>query len=1646
VAERTVREELVMSRHRGRPRHYTSRIALALSVVAVLGTAVSARAGSPFYLTVERSFANGEHPEVRIDFVRETTPIVLRVLRPQDVDRFLDGQLNVSRAYEEPLADINPGHYVVRGLNLVTSPLAKLRAALKRDFRRSLKSNPQDQSLRPPVHGDVASAPDEITQGPPQGFTLVREEYLDLQKGGRISAGLYDDSWWGFSNRYQVRTVTLDPLPDGLYLLQATQGKAEAQALLQVSSLSVQVKQSSTQLVVRVIDREHKPVAGATVEYRDARGRWVTIDTRTDMHGELRADDAGRFDGQLLLRVRAGAERSAHVQTDFLPTGGNDPAVFIVTDRPIFKPGETFFYKGTVRVREAGQLVVPNVAGRTARVRLLRQDGSDTGLTQEVQLSEFGSFSGAFDLDPAEAPGLYRLSAELDGKSYAGELRVRDYVKPTFYLELTGRDPLIRPGNAFHLQFRAKRFGGGIPQGVKYEVFVYRKRFEVPAWVEDAGTALEAGHDYFGAVRSATALSEPQRLYSSVETRIAAGQGTVSSPWASAPELGTDGSAAVEIVLPKVPEADTARDWIYTVMVRALDRAGASAVFTENMYVTRSEAAVAARFEPALAGTESPELRLHLRATFPDGTPAPDAAGHVELRIEQPDGQIVSVDPIAFRCNDRGQTVVTMFPQATPGRLQAVAVLEALGEKQISYPFRSEPATALLSAPEGEPIVHNRELELHTEQTVLSPGERTRVLALLPEGWGSGEAGVAWETVAGTQVFATRGMELRGRSHWFEVEARPEYGTGFYETLTLPAAGGKYHEQTVAFRIVPANKKLTVTVKPARETTEPLKPFPIELEVRDHDGAPAAHTELSVNVVDRAVYAVQPEFRPGVLDFFYPLPRLNLGTFYSDDLQGYGYAAEILHPNFRLTAIKSNVQPVKRGMRDTAGWFPHVVTDAEGRASVTVDMPANLTEWLVTAIAADRGGRVGEGRGMFRSAVDIGIEPRVPQFLREGDVADGSVQIQNRSGHDVTLALELHGADGVAIDGQATWPTLALATEGGVQLPAKLVATAERGKAMIELRPAAEDAHTGGPSAVDIDLQPAAIAQVFPAGREGNRLHMAVPAAARDGELRVRVLSGLLGAALSAAAELVSYPYGCTEQLAHTTLPNLLLLELVERAGITEEQLKPLGLTSSVTRARANARLGVQRLLASQRPDGGFSLWAGDANASIPLTAIAARVLNLAVERKIEGAERALVHAQGWLAGRIRDGEQIPSSGLGLWELEILNEIGVHYETHRRSIEVVQQALAQEDTSLTELVAALRILDLRSREYWFTSQADKAMVGTGAASTREILAARLKQRVHQLADGGYVESVRSDFAELGFSRDEPALVAAVLGALSGTEALDEALRADLTHRLLERMRRGWWHSTFDTAEVLFRIRTLLTAEAEAWRALPREAAPGRTLRVPATGAGFELQPVPGGFAASIAVERAAELAQIEVDGLRPDEVASATLTALVPFEATRRLGNGIDVERVLRKIESQGTSIVGEGAVLERGDVVVSEITVRRAARSFRGAFDASPSDFVVVEDGVPSIAEAIEDDHSYLADAGLRAADDHVWADVKQTLRYPDRTVRVLNLQPGATMVLHQVWRIGFSGHATIPPPRAFDMYDEETAGIGEPASVVVR
>lgn len=1601
-------------------------------------------AGSPFYLTAERSFSNTEKPQLRLDYSVVNKPMLVRVLRPKNLDRFLDGQFQISRSYEEPITELNPGHYFVSGLNKVESPLRTFRDMLDLEFRKSLQDTSFHEAILETTKGDIVSAPEQIIQGSPGGFALVREYFLDLEYGGNA---VNDPGWWfadsaWSEDAYKIRKIALDPLPDGIYLVQAVQGKTEAQCLMQVSSLAVQVKQSTEQLVVRVISREMDPVAQAVVSYRDSRGKWIQLTQKTNEFGEVAfSSPEGILDGKLVVKVQTPDKRQALVDTDFLPAVTGDDSVFVLTDRPIFKPGETFFYKGLVRSFENGELRVPDFAQNQATVTLIRSDGAATDLSAVVPLTDFGSFSGSFGLDEAQTPGIYRLIAEIGGKPHGGEFRVRDYVKPVFYLELIDRSPTVVAGDRFFLKFRAKRYSGGAPKDTKYEVFLYRKKFEAPQWVIESGGGLSAGADYFGEIRSASALTEPKRIFSSVEARLAGlGDLSVANTWDSAPKLDESGEGTFEFDIPKMGSS-CENEWIYTLMVRAQDRAGSPAVLTENLYVTLSEAQPVVRFPDTIARVGEKGHSVYVRSTYPDGKPAPRGGGIVDISLEKGREASTSFVKLPFTTNDQGVCRLTLPELSSPGRLIAAATLETLHGRPMKRTATSQPVSMIIGGAQGETVLDTRELELFTSSTILSPGEKAKVFALLPSDWGKSESGTLWETISGRKVYDTRSSAFKGRSRWFEIEARPEYGTGFYHTVTVPMSGGKYREQTLGFRIIPWTRRLNISVFPEREEAGPLKPFRIEFEVKDGEGAVSPDTELAVMIVDRAVYAVQSEIRPGIFDFFYPLPRLDLATFYSDELQGYGYADLLKKPNFRLGALKSQSRLTKKAMRDTAGWFPHVVTDAKGRAAITVDLPANVTEWLITAVAADKAGRVGESNGRFRTVSDISVEVLAPQFLREGEEAVVQIKTVNHLAQSVSVRSGIELAGETLLKAGRLEGDFSLEKQGENILPLTLEAKGDKGEASIRVTLDTEEkVHVGGSEEFGIPLKSAAMKQTFSGIRDGDTLITRLPERGKVGELKVQVSSGLLGAALSAAEVLVSYPFGCTEQLVHTTIPNLVLMDLVKRAGIDPKELGPL--CDPLTKAARNASLGIKKIIYNQKTDGGFGLWPSDPDTSLPVTLTALYALQFAKDLKIEGTEQSFSKGLDWVAARIEKGHLAQESTLRGYELAKSAEIGLPWQEWEQQIAYVERVRGEQTSSVEELIYALKIFAAHKDIDW-----DRFSQRFKDTTVLEELIDRLIQGLEQFRAGDYVKRAggKSEIIEaLGFGFGVPYVVSAGLGVLEDLDALPEELEVTLKQLLLSYMRNGAWISTFNTAQVIFNTREILSREAAAFA---QERETGSRTIVVYTRDGIELgklTPIPAGFVGNFAQGGSlSALSEIRLDGLDPDDAAYSVVSVDVPYGTVRPCAHGLTVERTFRRITSHGSEKLDMTRPLRKGDPVVSEVCVRRGPVTDMGPV---PSQFLVVEDGIPSLAQSMDDDEAYLADAGIQPREDTYWSRIKQTQRHPDKTLRIAKVLPGGEFKVYQIWRAAFAGKAAIPPARAFDMYDEGLQGNTEAGEVRVE
>ncbi len=107
----------------------------------------------------------------------------------------------------------------------------------------------------------------------------------------------------------------------------------------------------------------------------------------------------------------------------------------------------------------------------------------------------------------------------------------------------------------------------------------------------------------------------------------------------------------------------------------------------------------------------------------------------------------------------------------------------------------------------------------------------------------------------------------------------------------------------------------------------------------------------------------------------------------------------------------------------TRAWFPEsflfeplVVTDEQGRASLEVTVPDQLTDWRILALAHDRSGGQAGSEARFASTLPVYLDVVEPPTLRAGDLLRLPIQVvNNRDGEDFAGGLSAR------VDGEAAW-------------------------------------------------------------------------------------------------------------------------------------------------------------------------------------------------------------------------------------------------------------------------------------------------------------------------------------------------------------------------------------------------------------------------------------------------------------------------------------------------------------------------------------------------------------------------------------------------------------------------------------------------
>ena len=1058
----------------------------------------------------------------------------IRIYRVEDPDAFLKKIL------------LDRGAAAAEGGRGVQDPLDVLREAVLWGGRRAFVTvhRTASQALR-----DTAKQTDRLTsaktspsriregsalalEGQP-GITFVTEIVPKVSEDIAGKKGHEDDESGdeGFLSR-----VELPAQAAGLYLVEVLRGSDAAYVPWMVTDLALLAEQDGFRLHLQAVDgRDGAPKVGASGQ--------VIEGTRLQ---PLTFDGAGQAEVTVTPGVRRVVMARSGASLAILASEGQSAAavrqrLYAFTERPLYRPGQEVFVKAILRRVEDGENRVVSGSQTLAFTVLDPEDTKVTEGQAKLLNAETGSYAAQFNLPGAGRLGLYRIVFQGPQGPGQAEFKVEQFVKPAFEVKVTTEKTKVGLGDVLNFHANARYFYGAAVRGAKADWFLYKVVPPKSKWIwddEDSGPApelMESGQlelDDEGRVDLPSFKAESDGLWRMVvKVADAAGQRNSGQAQvrAAAGDLVLMIAADRQVALPGKP---------FQVTARALD----------------------------LDGKEVPGVSIALRAA---------------RIVAQKDGTAWWARPNALK---PGETVASaQGPQAMLSIPEGGAFL-LVAEAKDSKGRLVVAQRQITVAAEGTPLPAVADLRAAADKPEYQPGDVARILVQLPrpkltlhwavehEGLGQRQSRLVLGTTALVDIPVTVAMQP---NVWavFEIVAE-----------------GRRQLVEVPLRVPKRDRRLSVVVTTDKERYQPGQSMKVSVTVTDVAGKPSA-ADLSVGVVDEAIYALSQELHPDPVRFFHPTRRHGVLRSGSTDWSFHDLLRR-QRPVWSLRQTKrgdfkaDDDDKVRQNFKDTAHWAPFVVAGRDGKASVDLVLPDNLTAWRATATAITADTKVGMGRSSKPSSKPLQVALTLPRTLSVGEEARAIALVRNLSGLPINGKIRLEVQNGHFTGSPEG--SFNLQDQGEYRFALPLFSD-QTGSMTVTAR-------VEGGGLKDAERQKVTVLdQLVPASMSGSvvleggaqTFTLPVPPGAKgDAALVLTPVGNLEHLATPSLPYLIGFPYGCVEQTLSSFVPNLLVADLIKQGAMPDLDWKKL---ADLDR---NIRDGVFKVYGYQQPNGGWGWYA----------------------------------------------------------------------------------------------------------------------------------------------------------------------------------------------------------------------------------------------------------------------------------------------------------------------------------------------------------------------------------------------------------------------------------------------------------------------
>jgi alpha-2-macroglobulin len=835
--------------------------------------------------------------------------------------------------------------------------------------------------------------------------------------------------------------------------------------------------------------------------------------------------------------------------------------IYMYTDRPIYRPGQTVYFRGVARRAFNGRYELPSVNN----IPLILRDANGVQLSNlDLQLSPYGTFHGEFKLSPDAVPGYYAF--ENTPLEFYFSFQVAEYRKPEINLNVDFSADEIKLGDASRATVNARYF------------------FDAPAGDVEVRWALYTKPDYFYLPDYETGLID-----TSWQNAFPFHGEFPSSYLGELVKEGTGQTTPegiLSIALPAIPESDLGQ--LLTLEVTIQDESDLPVSARTELRVHPAEFYIGLHPDQWIGRAESP---IGFDVYTVDWAQNPSGVKKLTAEFKQVRWEKVT-DSNGFPTYTPVYTLISSSNLVTgpDGKARLSFTPPTAGTYMLDVSGDGAHTQTLIwvggTGSAAWPDLPDQRLKLTADREVYQAGESAKVFISNPFPINS----LALVTVERGLISKAEVITLTGSGSEYELPLTVEDAPNIYVSVTVLGQGNDFRYGLVNIPVVPEEQALNVQVASNPTEAGPRENVTLDVLVTDNQGQPV-EGEFSLSVVDLASLALADPNTEDILPAFYSNQPLGIET-------GLSVAA---YTGRQATEAGGGgggggdlPLVVREEFPDTAYWNPSLITNSEGRGQATVTLPDSLTTWQVDVRGLTVDTKVGQAETQVVATKPLLIRPVTPRFLVSGDHVLMAAVINNNTTNELTANVNLQ-SEGFALDEPEK------ATQQ-VNIPAN-------GRTRVEWWGRAGSAQsadlvfsvttTGTPSMQDsarpvwgqLPIKQYTAPQAFVTGgvlrdavSQQEVISLPRTFSPSGGGLDVELSPSLAGSLLS-ALEAMDVPD--TAMSAEATisylLPNLEVYRALNGVGLSDPALSE--------RVTSNVAVSVSRLLSLQNEDGGWSWW-----------------------------------------------------------------------------------------------------------------------------------------------------------------------------------------------------------------------------------------------------------------------------------------------------------------------------------------------------------------------------------------------------------------------------------------------------------------------